>query len=70
MSYNMTDLIAMQSGLEEHIESELVPSGVRIHQLVDASFKAVGISKVSHRFVTQAEFRVAMPPGNFFKVFL
>lgn len=36
----------MQDELEDHIESELVPSGVKIHQLVDLSFKAVGISKV------------------------
>lgn len=45
-SYNMADLMSMQNKLDENIESDLIPSGVRIHHLVDCSFKAVGISKV------------------------
>ena len=49
-SYNMKQLIAMQTELDDHIESELVPAGIKIHQLADHSFKAVGISKVSWLF--------------------
>ena len=46
----MKQLIAMQTELDDHIESELVPAGIKIHQLADHSFKAVGISKVSWIF--------------------
>ena len=51
-SYNMKQLIAMQTELDDHIESELVPAGIKIHQLADHSFKAVGISKVSWLFLS------------------
>lgn len=50
----MKELIALQTDLDDHIESELVPAGIKIHQLVDFSFKAVGISKVS-KFYVQAK---------------
>lgn len=50
-SYNMTELISIQDEIEEHIEGDLVPAGVRIHSLVTGSFNAVGISKVTQATV-------------------
>jgi len=43
----MAELITRQKNIEELIEADVVPSGTRIHSLVDGCFKAVGISKVS-----------------------
>jgi len=47
----MSELMAMQKEIEEHIGSDLIPSGARIHALVERSFKAVGISKVRLTFL-------------------
>ncbi|XP_071095883.1 uncharacterized protein [Haliotis cracherodii] len=47
LSYSMEDLLDMQRHLTDDHESLVVPSGNKIHQLVQVSFQAVQISQAS-----------------------
>ncbi|XP_056010102.1 uncharacterized protein LOC125667097 [Ostrea edulis] len=46
-SYSMEELLGMQKHLEDDFENTVIPSGHKIHQLVDTSFEAVQISQAS-----------------------
>lgn len=46
-SYSMEELLGMQKHLEDDLENVVIPSGHKIHQLVDTSFEAVQISQAS-----------------------
>nr|XP_022320176.1 dynein beta chain, flagellar outer arm-like isoform X6 [Crassostrea virginica] len=46
-SYSMEELLGMQKHLEDDFENMVIPSGHKIHQLVDTSFEAVQISQAS-----------------------
>ncbi|XP_064599567.1 LOW QUALITY PROTEIN: uncharacterized protein LOC135466077 [Liolophura sinensis] len=47
MSYSIEELLTMQKSLEEEHESVVIPSGIKIHNLVQKSFEAVQISQAS-----------------------
>ncbi|KAI0240668.1 hypothetical protein LSAT2_008579 [Lamellibrachia satsuma] len=55
-SYSVDELIMMQRHLNEDFESLVVPSGHRIHSLLEASFKAVEISEASPAWQEYVEY--------------
>ncbi|XP_078672103.1 uncharacterized protein LOC144911712 isoform X1 [Branchiostoma floridae x Branchiostoma belcheri] len=55
-SYTMDELVDMQKKLDEDLTSIIVPSGHRIHTLLQESFEAVQISRASPAWEAYVEF--------------
>ncbi|CAH1797693.1 unnamed protein product [Owenia fusiformis] len=55
-SYSMENLVSMQSVLDEEFENHVVPSGNKIHSLLQGSFGAVQISQASPAWVDYVDY--------------